>query len=231
MNKDKTIPDKEVDDFLEGKSNLSSMYSKGNDLKSPKHLDILIKKMARDAEHGQSLAQSTKKAQWLISASIAASIIIVATVFYNDIIINDDISLSPTVSNDSIEKIPGNVTSNQTNDVEVIVQAEEVSEKTPRSNDSEVKVSGVNDKKEINVSQSAQKDESSEFELPVELRELLRNTNTKVKDDLPPPKILEGWTREQWQDQVKVLQKSGNTKLADKFIKEYQKYFPGKSLF
>jgi len=238
MNKDKPLSDKDVDEFLQGDSNLSNMYSMGNNLKTPKHLDISIKNMARDAEHDQAALQNTNKTRWLIPTSIAASIIIAFTVYNTDTTVNDDMFSSPIVSNNSTEKATDKIISNQTKDVEVVVKAENISEKTPISNDSEVKVSEgkvseviTTDKKEIKVSQSTQQKEPIEFELPVELQDLLRNTNTKVNNDLPPPKILKSWTRQQWQNQVKVLRKAGNTKLADKFIKEYKKYFPGKSLF
>jgi len=246
MNNDKPLSDKDVDEFLQGDSNVSNMYKKGNELKTPKHLDISIKSMARDAEHAQAALQNTNKTRWLIPTSIAASIMIAFTLYNTDTNVNDDISSSPIVSNNLNEKASDNIISNQTNDVEVIVQTKKITEKIPSSINSEVnttgvketdikvsdvKVSGSTDKKEITVSQSTQQKDPAEFELPAELSELLRNTSTKVNDDLPPPKILKSWTHQQWQDQVKTLQKSGNTKLADKFIKEYKKYFPEKSLF
>ena len=201
--KDK-ITDQNIEHYLQGKDELSSIYSESKGLNAPEQLEHKIKRMAQDAEQ-----QSSNKKNWFIPLSIAATIILTMTItFLFDI---KDIEESNLVVENKINTQQESLS---------VVQKTELPKKT---NTTKIETSRQKKKEQI-----ANKDNN--FELPPHLKDMVQPTHAGSDKELPPAEILKNWTIKQWQQQIIELQKSGNTKLANKYIQQFSKYFPEQNI-
>ena len=201
--KDK-ITDQDIEHYLQGKDELSSIYSESKGLNAPEHLELKIKHMAQDAEQ-----QSNNKNNWFLPLSLAATIILTITITF--LFENKEIEDSNLVVENRINT--------QQKSVSVVEKT-----KSPKKNTMTNTETSAQKKKE----QIANKED--DFELPPHLKDMVQPTHAGSEKELPPAEILKNWTKKQWQQQIIELQKSGNTKLADKYIQQFSKYFPEQNI-
>jgi len=212
MKDEKKSDDKHINDYLDGNSDLSSIYSKGDNSASPKHLDKLIKNLARDEATPQDTFRN-KHNNWYIPASIAAMLLI--SLF---------IIIKPQHNpqhNDTKEQVAATDATKNNQELST-VQRETNSKQTLQ----QVKV------KPLVTKNTPEKmaTKTKEFELPSELQQLLQNTNASTPNQLPPDEILKTWSQVQWQKQIQNLQMEKKDELATKYIKKFYYFNPDKKL-
>lgn len=71
------ITDQELEAYLQGDTEFSSLYSQADDVKAPEHLSFAVKRMAREAMPASTHVSSGAASKgWLLPFSLAAGIII-----------------------------------------------------------------------------------------------------------------------------------------------------------
>ena len=249
MNDKEQITEQDIEDYLDGKDELSSIYTNSKGLKAPDHLEFKIKQMAREAEKQSSTRPVVKKNAWFMPLSIAATITIAVVmvtfldsqkVSYDELIVkheNNDQTIAPqqTAKIDetlnSAAKVQRVSPPKSTMDVKP-VQTEQV-KIASKLNTSEPETTSTKQTPQQKTSQPslpqvAQQDE--EFVLPDHLKEMMQPTRAGTSNELLPEDVLRTWTIAQWRDQILMLRKTGNSELADKYVKEYPKYYPDQLL-
>jgi len=208
MNEKKQTDDNQIEKYLDRNSELSSIYSKGHKSCSPKHLDKLIKNIARDEATPQDTSRN-KHNNWFIPTSIAAmllvSLFLIIKPKHNDF--KDQVAATDATRNTQAFSTEQQDTKSKQN-----IQQEKVTplitKNTPEKEATKTK----------------------EFELPSQLQQLLQNTNASTPNQLPPDEILKTWTQAQWEKQIKTLQIEKKDELSKKYIKKFYYFNPNKKL-
>lgn len=198
------ISDQDIEHYLQGKDELSSTYSESKELKTPRHLDRKIKKIAQEAD------QESKSRSWFLPLSFAATIVIAVTITF---LFNSKGVEEPNLLVESKENSQEKPVSNAKK-VDLPKKIHTAEPKSYQQNRKE-NVADIDDK----------------FELPSHLKEMIQPTHAGSDIELPPDEILKGWSKKQWRQQIQELQKAGNTALADKYVQQFANYFPDQKIY
>ena len=208
MNEKKQTDDSQIEKYLDRNSELSSIYSKGDKSTSPKHLDKLIKNIARDEATPPDTSRN-KHNHWFIPTSIAAmvlvSLFLIIKPKHNDI--KDQVVATDATRNTQAFSTEQKDTKSKQN-----IQQEKVTPLITKNTPEKVAT------------------KTKEFELPSQLQQLLQNTNASTPNQLPPDEILKTWTQAQWEKQIKTLQIEKKDELSEKYIKKFYYFNPNKKL-
>jgi len=253
MNDKNQISDEDIEQYLDGDTELSATYAEGKDLKAPEHLAFAIKRMAREAQNNPPNNERpvARKNVWLVPLSIAATVIITITlVFVVDFqnidetnhIAQKDIGTTPQALS-----LPEEVVTppQQTASVEdsIVLQPETqktetipaIKTKPTQQTDTRLPRESTSKQPAPTLQSPAQStlqvaEETADFELPPHLRDMVQSTNAGAQNEVLPAEVLKTWTRQQWQTQVSSLYKAGKDKLAEQYIKLYPEYYPSETL-
>ena len=236
MNNDKDITDQEIEQYLEGQSELSDIYAEGSKLKAPEHLEFAVKRMAREAEATGTHSSISKKTK-LIPLSIAASIMIAIglSVFISLQQTNEQLQIvEQQIPAETQPKTATHETPAPANETELTQTQPATIQQTPQRSETTLAETrplqpATQEKTQTTQDQVAtnRSEDDSDFELPPHLREMVQSTSTGGSNELLPPEVLKNWTREQWHQQVNKLKEVGNETLAQRYIDEYPRYFSG----
>ena len=244
MNDKDEMTDKELDDYLAGKSPLSKIYSSGNGLDSPVHLDRSIRQMAQQAQgrHSKGSTQPAKS-RWYIPLSIAAAILIavLVTVLSSDFSATDEKVLGVKQTDPETTQITSEQSQITKETAKINTEASQQSEKPNTDKTKNIPSQHKSDKNDSSqmATTDIQKEEkpvnvadnkTDHTAIPENLQEILQPVSAGGSDELLPAEVLKIWTRQQWREHVAELQKNGQMLQAKKYVDEYPKYFPGESL-
>lgn len=259
MSDKEDITEQDIEHYLEGKDEVSSLYAQSKSLKAPDHLEFSIKRMAREAQQQSGSHPVGNKNAWFVPLSIAATIVITVTlVLFLDTQKEDESKRIATIENNTSKEIlpieqtaPQQQTASVRKSGSMDPDRQQVSppkptiDKKPMKSQSEaVAVATMTEpsqpetnKPEPVKPQSINREEQQQvatkdenFELPAHLRDMIQPTSAGSDKELLPPEVLKTWTRQQWRQQILDLQKAGHSELADKYIEHYPKYFPDDTL-
>lgn len=241
MNDKDQITDQDIDNYLNGKDELSAVYSETSGLKAPDHLEFKIKQMAREAERPSDNRPIGNKNAWYVPLAIAATVIIaIVLVVFLD---TQDVSKDQLIAGDQT-----NVQQEQTATIDdAIIVEPKIQRMSPPNSAIDVRKSQTEPVTLANKLDTTEPDlaeqsrikqqnteplakQNQDFELPPHLKEMVQPTRAGSTNELPPPEILKTWNQQQWREQILALQKAGKTKLADRYLEQYAKYFPGQKL-
>ena len=238
MSEKEQFTDKELDEYLSGETSLSELYAESKSLKAPDHLGFNIKRMARDAEH-KSISTSSKinKDVWVFPLSVAATVVLSIMLVFSIHIKRETSTLIAKNTGETTKKVLPieQIAKQQTDNIKKAIEPEGDSKQTQLSkqNDKQTKdtsIASSNPGQPKKEKEDQIVKETNDFELPAHLQEALQNTGANSSEDLPPVDVLKTWSRKQWKKQVQTLQEAGKEELANKYIKEFPKYYPGEIL-
>ena len=243
------ISDRDLDNYLHGKDELSAVYAEGDELTVPEHLEFQVRCMARDAD---TLQATKKKTIWFIPLSIAAAVVLVVIVVFS---FNSTLNDHSMIAQQNRDTAPDQleIVRPETSPRENIIHTEPSNDLKPADTEKKVTASDtqvasaaepVSNKKIESVLSDAKKTtglttkqdskqvakQEQEFDLPPHLREIIQTTNAGSSNAILPDEVLATWTRQQWREQVRQLQKASKFELAEKYTKRYPDFFSGETL-
>ena len=215
MNDKHKITDQDINTYLEGNAQVSKDYAASESIKSPEHLDTLVKKMAHDAHNSENT--NANNIQWVLPTAIAASIILVIGVVLKAEFKGDqDKTQIAFDKNPKIEEADSAIDNKSS--IKNIANNKVIPQPSPEQD-------SVGKEPEVVA------ENKDDFKMPEGFDTLLQNTGAGSHDKLPPDTVLKQWTHEQWKQQVKELKAAQKNSLAQKYIDKFLEFYPEDKMF